>query len=214
MPTASVETPTPPVPTPPRSFAPRPRRNLLPLLFVGLLGLLAAGAAVLAGAFEAPSTVDLTVHNAAGETLGASTVKGTYTSSTLGGDTLHFRYQSPDRVTAYFSGPAGQLSHRPQTATGPTASQVLLPIKQLEQFDGFRAHGSVYVLTESIKQLVPPADRSRVRGTIRASATLATGYVVRVQEHISGTETQGGHTRRIADLMDYRLSRVDAWTAS
>ena len=189
-------------------------RNVFPFVLVGLLGLLAAGAAILAGVFQSPSTVDLVVHNAAGETVGASTVRGTYTATTLAGDTLHFSYRSPDEVTAYFSGPSGQLSHRPQSATGPTASQVLLPVRQLQQLHGFTDHGPSYVLTESLKDLVAPSQRPLVRGTFRATVRIETGYVVRVQEDLAGVETQSGHARPVTSHADYRLSRVDGWTAT
>lgn len=205
---------TPGLATLPRPLGRAPGRNVVPLILVGILGLLAAGAAILAGVFQSPATTDLVVHNAAGETAGASTVRGTYTATTLAGDTLHFVYQSPDRVTTYFSGPSGQLNHRPQSATGPTAVRVLLPVTQLQQLDGFTASGSSYVITKPFKDLVARSLRHQVRGTFRATVTVATGYVVRLQEDLAGVETRGGHAQQIASHADYRLSQVDGWSAT
>lgn len=198
----------------PRPLGRAPGRNVVPALLVGLLGLLAAGAAILAGVFQSPDTTDLVVHNAAGETVGASTVRGTYTATTLAGDTFHFFYRSPDQVTTFFSGPSGQLSHKPQTATGPTATDVLVPVRKLQQFHGFTASGPSYVITKPFKDLVKRSLRHQVRGTFRATVTVATGYVVRLREDLAGVETLGGHAHHIASHADYRLSQIDGWSAT
>lgn len=183
------------------------RRSLIPFLTVGLLGLLAAGGAVVGGVVMAPTGTDLRVHNAAGETVRANTVRGAYTETSLRGESINFTYHAPDRVTAYYSGPVKGVSHAPQSATGAAAQQVLSPVKELQTLSGFHSHGSVYLVSETVKKLVAPSQRTAVTGTVRAVATVATGYVVRVQEHILAT--QGG--QRITDHIDYRLDRVDDW---
>jgi hypothetical protein len=185
------------------------RRTLYPHLVLAVMTLLAIGAAILG--FEwAPNSTDLAVHNAAGETLKAQTVAGTYTTSTLHGESIQFLFKAPSTVTAHFTGPVKGVNHKAQTTTGAAAANVLSPVRELGTVSGFTGHGSVYLASETIKNLVTPTVRSSVSGTLRAVATVATGYVVRVQEHISAT--QGG--RHINQLLDYRLNRVDAWNRS
>lgn len=185
------------------------RRRLYPHLVLAVMTVLAIGAVIL-GVVMSPNGTDLAVHNAAGETLRAGTVSGSYTTSTLRGESIEFVYRSPDTVIAHFSGPVKGVNHAPQTTKGATAANVLSPVKELQTVTGFTGHGSVYLASETIKKLVAPAVRSSVTGTLRAVATVATGYVVRVQEHISAT--QGG--RKINQLLDYRLTRVDGWPRS
>ncbi|MGH9089475.1 MAG: hypothetical protein ACRDYZ_15435 [Acidimicrobiales bacterium] len=186
------------------------RRFLLPHLILGVLSLLAAGAAISSVLVWAPTGTDLAVHNAAGAVLHATTVVGKYTQTTLRGETINFAYHAPDRVTAHFSGPVKGVSHAPQSTTGAAAKNVLSPVSELTTLKGFNGHGSLYLVAETIKQLVAPTQRAAITGTFRAVATVTTGYVVRVQEHIAAK--QGG--RQITDHIDYRLNRVDGWTRS
>lgn len=170
--------------------------------------MLAAGAAISSVLVWAPTGTDLAVHNASGQTLNAGVVSGAYTETTLRGETIDFTYRAPDEVTAHFTGPVKGVNHSPQSTTGAAAQNVLSPIRELQTLTGFSGRGSIYLVSETIKHLVAPAERSSVTGSLRAVATVATGYVVRVQEHISAT--QGG--RHITDHIDYRLDRIDSWT--
>lgn len=186
------------------------RRFLLPHLILGVLTVLAAAAAISAVFVWAPTGTDLAVHNAAGAVLHATTVAGQYTETTLRGETIDFTYHAPDRVTAHFSGPVKGVNHAPQSTTGAAAQNVLSPVRELTTLTGFNGHGSTYLVSETIKQLVAPAQRQALTGTLRAVATVTTGYVVRLQEHIAAK--QGG--RQITDHIDYRLNRIDGWTRS
>lgn len=180
----------------------------LPLSFVllGLLGLLAAGGAVL-GAFQAPTGTDVAVHNGASETLLAGRVVGTYTSSQFKGMVVSFNFQAPDHVTEVARGSSGQVEGRRQL-NGSAASSVLGPVRHLLAIGNFSTHGSYYDSTQPASALVASPTRARVTGTYRTQVQVETGYVVAVFLRIDANDG----TQHIVEYVDYRLSRVDGWT--
>lgn len=180
---------------------------MIPYLIVGVLGLLAAGAAISGILVWAPTGTDLKVHNAAGETALAGGVSGRLTQTTQRGrQQIAFTFQAPDQVTAHLVGPG--VNHAPRSITGPTAQSFLSPVLELQTLTGFTGSGTLYSVSKTIKQLLTPAQRASVSGTFRTVATVTTGFVVRVQEHISATK--GSQT--VTEHVDYRLNRVDGWT--
>lgn len=184
----------------------RVRRFPLAVVLVGVLGLLAAGGAVL-GAFEAPTPTDLAVHNGAGQTLAAASVVGVYTSSTLGGESVHFVFTAPDAATETARTATGHIAaHR--TVQGTTATGILAPVRALLTLDRFTEHDGTYLMTKPAKALVPPGQRSAVSGSYRVTVHLAAGYVVSVTFRLDAVD-QGQHILR---TIGYRLSKVGAWT--
>jgi hypothetical protein len=172
------------------------------------MGLLAAGGAIL-GVFEAPTGADLTVHNGAGETLEASRVVGTYTSSELANTVVAFEFTAPDHTLEKAIGPHGKVeAHR--NVTGSAATGVLGPVNGLLSMTTFSAHGSYYDNTRPASDLVPAAERAEVSGTESTRVQVEGGYVVAVILRIDANEG----TQHIAETVDYRLSRVDGWTRS
>ena len=182
------------------------RRFPLAFFLVGVMGLLAVGGALL-GAFQAPTGVDLAVHNSAGETLLASRVVGAYTSSQLAGSVVSFSFTAPDHVTEKLIGTSGKVEQH-QNVTGSTAVQVLAPLRSLLSIDAFSAHGAYYDNTQSARSLVPPSQRAAVSGTVTTQVQLQGGYVVDIFDHVDVKEG----TQHITQTADYRLSRVDGWT--
>ena len=186
------------------------RRFIVPFLLVGVLGLLALGAAIY-GFETQPTTTDLKIHNAAGETVRAQSLSGTITESTVPGAKILFTYDAPATLTARVRGP-GQ-SNAPRTTTGPTAQQALSPVAGLERLKGFTDQGSVYLQSQPL-DLVTPSAGATIKGSVRTVATVATGYVVQVQEHLAATATQAGKRSRVTRHLNYRLHRINSWTSS
>lgn len=181
------------------------RRFPLAFLLLGLLSVLAAGAAVL-GAFQAPTGADLTVHNGAGQTLAANRVAGHYTTSELGTDVIWFVYLAPGKANEVARDAQGTVKAR-RTVTGSEAVGVLQPIRQLLSITNFTQHGQVYVSTRSVATLVPSSQRSLVSGSYRTTVEVANGFVVDVSLAISATEA-GQH---LSEHLDYRLTRIGSW---
>ncbi len=182
------------------------RRFPFAFLLVGVMCLLAAGGAVL-GAFQAPTGVDLVVHNDAGETLLASRVVGAYTSSQIIGTVIAFRFTAPDHVSEEALGVTGKVERR-QKVAGPNASEVLDPVRALLSLTKFSAHGPYYVDTEPASDLVTPADRAAITGTYSTKVQLAGGYVVEVAQHFDAKDG----SQRVTETDEYRLTRVGGWT--
>lgn len=182
------------------------RRFPLAFVLVGVMSLLAAGGAVL-GAFEAPTGVDLAVHNGAGETLQASRVVGAYTSSQLSGSVISFSFTAPDHLTEKLIGTSGKIEQH-QKVTGSRATDVLAPVRALMSIDAFSAHGAYFDNTQPARNLVAPSQRAAVSGTFTTKVQLQDGYVVDIFDHVD--VKQG--TQHITETASYRLSRVDAWT--
>lgn len=184
------------------------RRFPLAFVLVGVMGLLAAGGAVF-GAFQAPTGVDLAVHNGAGETLLAGRVVGAFTSSQLAGTIISFDFTAPDHVTEEAIGLTGKVEGR-QKVAGSRASEVLDPVRALLTVKKFSVHGSYYDNTQPARNFVAPSERSAVSGTYSTRVQLAGGYVVSIFERIDLKEG----SRHVTETADYRLSRVDGWTRS
>jgi hypothetical protein len=184
------------------------RRLPLAIVLVGVMGLLAAGGAVL-GAFQAPTGVDLAVHNGAGETLLARQVVGAFTSSQLAGTVISFDFTAPDHVTEKAIGLSGKVEEQ-QKVAGSRASEVLDPVRALLSVKAFSVHGSYYDHTQPARDFVPPAERADVSGTYSVRVQLEGGYVVSIFERVDMKEG----SQPITQTADYRLSRVDGWTRS
>lgn len=180
------------------------RRFPLAFLLVGLLGLLAAGGAVL-GAFQAPTGTDLTIHNDASQTLSAKHITGSYTASNFAGAVIAFDYR-PGQATEVARGATGKVkAHR--TVHGTAAQSVLQPVRALLTITSFTAHNGVYESAQPAAHLLPPGQRAGVTGTYRTAVELAGGYVVRVQVSIDAVQ----HGQHITEATDYRLTRIDGW---
>ena len=184
------------------------RRFPLAFLLVGLLGLLAAGGAVL-GAFEAPTGADLAVHDGASATLQAGRVTGTYTTSSNPGVKISFAFRAPDHLAEVAHGPSGKLEGS-RHVSGSQASGVLGPVNRLLSLDHFSVRGSYYDRTEPAKSLVSPAARAQVTGTYRTQVQLDGGYVVAVLISIHASKG----SQHFDETQSYRLSRVGAWSRS
>ncbi|MGH8989658.1 MAG: hypothetical protein ACRDXC_13870 [Acidimicrobiales bacterium] len=183
------------------------RRFPLAVLLVGVMSLLAAGGAVL-GAFQAPTGVDLAVHNAAGETLLADRVVGAYTTTQLAGTVISFDYTAPDHLSVEAVGTSGKVEER-QKVTGAKATSVLAPLQDVLSLEGFTPRGSYYDHTKTARR---PASSSQVAlsETAHTQVQLAGGYVVAILRSIDVKE--GSH--HLTETADFRLLRVDGWSRS
>lgn len=152
----------------------------LPLLVLGLLTILAAGAVVL-GLLQAPPTADLTVHNALGETTQASSLVYYVTATTAPGEVARIAYRSsPATATeTLFTGGAHGRAVRRKTVTGPLARRdALQSLTKIESVTGFSPVGPAFVATQSASTLVSPAERHEVSGSLGYTATVRGGYLV------------------------------------
>jgi len=184
------------------------RRIPIAFLLVGLLGLLAAGGAVL-GAFEAPAGADLAVHDGANQTLLADHVEGDYTSSQYAGLVISFDFVAPDHASEVATGPNGQAEgHR--RLNGAAASGLLDPVRRLLSLGNFSTRGDYYDSTEPASVLFAKPTRPHVTGTFRTLVQVETGYVVAVVLQVQAKDG----TRQVAQSVDYRLLRVGTWTRS
>jgi hypothetical protein len=184
------------------------RRFPLAFVLVGALGLLAAGGAVL-GAFEAPAGSDLAVHNGASQTLLATRVTGSYTTSQYAGLVISFDYRAPDHAVEVARGPGGTVEGR-RSVTGGDAAGVLGPVRQLLGITNFSSQGAYYSSAQSASVLVPATTRTKVTGSYETRVQVSTGYVVAVFVKINAKDG----THHVHETMDYRLSRVGDWTRS
>lgn len=183
------------------------RRFPLAFVLVGVMSILAAGGVVL-GIFQAPTGIDLAVHNGAGETLQATRVVGTYTSSELSG-TVSFVFTAPDHLTEKAIGTTGKVkAHR--NVTSSQASDVLDPVRDLLSIHTFSVHGSSYDNTQPARNLVAPSQRAAVTGTYSTRVQLEGGYVVAIFLRI---DAKYG-SQHVTETVDYRLSRVAGWMRS
>jgi len=180
----------------------------VPILVLCLLIGLAAGAAVL-GLRQAPPAADLALHNAAGETLAASTLSAVYTSAS-GSEVVGVQYRAPDRATETLvkGGPAG-VPLRVAHITGAKAVDALSPVSQLLKVHGFTSHGPTFVGSEPIASLITATEARQVSGSIRYTVTVDGGYVVKVVEHevvtTPGGSESGGGTYRIGRINGQRV---------
>lgn len=184
------------------------RRFPFAFLLVGVLGLLAAGGAVL-GAFQAPAGADLAVHNGAAQTLSAERVVGKYTNSQYNGLVISFDFSAPDRVRETATGADGQVQGQ-RTLGGAQATGILGPVKSLLELGGFSTSGRYFDRTSPASVLFPKATRAKITGTYETLVQVETGFVVSVLLRVDAKEG----THHLVQTFDYRLSRVDAWTRS
>jgi hypothetical protein len=181
------------------------RRFPLALLLVGLLGLLAAGGVVL-GLVQSPTPTDLLVHNGAGETLSATRIVGTYTSSNLRGDVIDFVFTAPADATEVAKTASGAVAGR-RTVGGPTAIAVLQPVQALLSLHRFTEHGGAYMSTKPAADLVPPSQRAHVSGTYVVQVRLEGGYVVQVDFRLDAKD----RGQRVLETLVYHLTQVGPW---
>lgn len=180
-------------------------RFRLAFVLVGLVGLLAAGALVLA-LFQSPTASALAVHNGAGETLSASRVVGQYTGSDLNGDVISFVFTAPDYATEVARGPHGALKGK-RSVEGTTALGVLEPVRLLLSMTTFRQEGSRYIGTIPLTDILPASERGLVSGSYDATAHITTGFVVALVVDIDATEA--GH--HLSERIRYRFEDVGSW---
>lgn len=181
------------------------RRIPLAFAIVGLLGLLTGGAAVV-GALQAPTGADVTVHNAASQTLAADRVTGRYQASYLRGAVISFDYTAPDTATEEAKSSSGTVKG-PRSVHGRQATSVLDPVRQLLSDSHFSEHGSVYVSAKPAATLVPASQRAIVTGDLVTTVRTENGYVVGVVLVLSATEGP----QRVSERVDYQLTRVGPW---
>ncbi len=184
-----------------------PRFPLAPLL-VGVLTLFAAGGAVL-GAFQAPTSTALTVHNGAGETLQAGHIVGHFTNSQYAGIVIAFDFHAPDHLSEKVVGRSGKVEQQ-RTVNGRQATAALNPLRRLLAIGTFTQQGSYFEKTLPASVLVRPTTRKKVFGTYRTQVQLEGGYVVGVDIEIKAREG----AQHLVETLDYQLSRVDGWSRS
>ena len=167
----------------------------MPMLVLALLGVLSIGA-VATGLVLAPSTPDLVVHNGLGETSLAPSFTYYVRSSAAPAETVRVSFTAPDRLTeSLFRGRVTGRPVRTVSAKGTYARQAALkPFNELQNVEGFSASGPNFVATRSASSLVSPNEASQVSGSVHYTATVNSGYLVRLvaQYHYStpgGTET-------------------------
>ncbi len=183
------------------------RRVPLAFVLVGLVSLLAAGGALL-GVVQAPTGADLSVHNAAGETLEATRIVGSYTTSREPGTTISFVFTAPNHVLMKAVGRTGKVEAKEDVTS--QASGVLSPLRHLLTIDAFSAHGSSYDYVEPAWKVLKPSLRAEIKGTYRWRVQLDGGYVVGVSLRFDATV----ESQHVTETEDFRLSRIGGWTRS
>lgn len=178
-----------------------PRRNLVPLVLLAVLGLLALVFAVL-GASAAPSGATLTVQNASTKTFGSPTGSTSFTldlvasvSSGAGGSGLNtarqIDYAPPQHMTVTVLG-------RPRRTFLLAPAAVTCALDTYTSLVGgstpWTPSGTVYVRTETLDQYssrVPDTSgpnceprSSTVQGTVRERASVRSGYLVGLRYRI------------------------------
>jgi hypothetical protein len=164
------------------------RDSGIPFLIVCVLIGLSAGAAVL-GFRQAPSGNDVTVHNAAGELLAASSFTALYTTER---GQVVLKYKPPDTATEVLvRGSAGK--HRGSVQlTGSKAKATISPLLNLSKVTGFKsARSSTYTGSISITTLIPAAEQGLVHGTEHYAVTVAGGFVVTLGVRYTATTPIG-----------------------
>ncbi len=116
------------------------RHSPAPVLILCALIGLTVGAAVL-GFLQAPSSADLAVHNAVGETLAASGFTAVSTSTQTTSRTT-IVYTAPSKV--FLSASAPGSATRSVVLSGPAAVRVLNPISSIANVNGFTKTNGVY----------------------------------------------------------------------
>ena len=180
------------------------RRFPLAFALVGVMSLLAAGGALL-GVFQAPTGADLSVHNAAGETLEATRIAGSYTTSREPDTTISFVFTAPNHVLIKAVGHTGKVEARENVTS--QASGVLTPLRHLLSINAFSVQGSYYEYTEPAWKLLKPSLRSEVSGTYTWRVQLQGGYVVGVFLHFDAKV----ESQHVTETEGFRLSRIGDW---
>ncbi len=177
-----------------------PRRNLIPLALLALLGVGTLGFAVL-GASAAPSGATLTVQNGSSRTFGTPTGSTSFTMDVVnavsaGGTTgpasqeRQVRYTPPDRMRVYQQ--VGSSSRFIATVNPSTVPCSLSTYAALVGGPTpWTASGSAFVRTESLSAFaarVPTAtattcepEPSSVRGQVHETAAVQAGYLAGVR---------------------------------
>jgi hypothetical protein len=161
-----------------------PRRNLVPVVLLGVLALLTAGFAALAVS-AAPPTGSVIVQNAAAQTLGSPTGSTSFslelsttlaaTGSATGTVVRLIDYQPPDRMTAYQVAPtAARLGQVPAAEIPCTLSTLASRVQGTVPWN---ATGTTYSRTESLAEFSARIPQSNGR-TCVPQQTAAHGQVV------------------------------------
>jgi hypothetical protein len=182
------------------------RRPPLAFLILGVLSLLAVGAALL-GVAQAPTGADVAVHNAAVNTLSVNQVVGHVTATGLGKYTVDFTFVAPDQATEVEKAPGGAVKAGGKVS-GDTAAALLNPIRDALDTTGFSGKGPKYVTT-TVQSLADGANGT-VAVTARTTVLLDSGYVVGVAVRRSAT-VRGRH---VVTTVAYTYTRVGSWEAS
>jgi hypothetical protein len=172
-----------------------PRRNLVPVVLLGVLALLTAGFAALAVS-AAPPTGSVIVQNATAQTLGSppGTTSFTLELSTAlagaggaAGTTVHLiAYKPPDRMTVFqvtpTEAPLGQLPPDAITCVFSSYSAIV------EGTAAWKTAGSTYKRTESLQEFserVPKPNgrtcaprQSPAHGQVVEQAVVRSGYLI------------------------------------
>jgi hypothetical protein len=177
-----------------------PRRNLIPLALLAVLGVGALGFAVL-GASAAPSGATLTVQNGSTRTFGSPTGSTSFTMDvvnavTTGGSNAsvsqvrQIRYTPPDSMLVY-----QQVGSSSKLIASLNASTIPCSLSTYTALVGgptpWTARGTAFVRTESLSAFsarVPTAtattcapEPSSVRGQVHETAAVRAGYLVGVR---------------------------------
>jgi hypothetical protein len=172
------------------------RRPVVPLLILGLLGVLSVGAVVL-GLKWSPPTSDLLVHNGAGELTYATHLTALYSNQST---QQHIRvvYTAPDHVTeSLLSGGPGSPPKRTVHVKGAQAARALGPFVTIQKVTGFTAKGPDFVASEPASSLyrnLPEALRAKVSGTVTYQVTLNGGYMINMLESFNVHTPVGSQT--------------------
>jgi hypothetical protein len=153
------------------------------LILCALIGL-TVGAAVL-GFLQAPSSADLAVHNAVGETVATNFSAVSSSSQTKNVTTIVFT--PPSRVKLAAAPALGKPPTRTVVVQGAEGTRELGPITSIGTITGFTKVNGVY------KAPVTNPTLSAEGASEQVSITLANGYLNRVTERltIESTTAQG-----------------------
>jgi hypothetical protein len=176
-----------------------PRRNLIPLALLAVLGVAALGFAVL-GASAAPSGATLTVQNGSSRTFGTPTGSTSFTMDVVNGvssatasgtvsEVRQVRYVPPDRMLVYQQvGSSSKLIAKLDPTTIPCTLSTYTAL--VGGPTPWTASGSAFVRTESLTAFaarVPAAtatscapEPTPVQGQVHETASVRDGYLVGV----------------------------------
>ena len=194
-----------------------PRRNVVPLVLLGVLALLTAGFAALA-ASAAPPTGSVTVQNATAQTLGTPAGSTSFsleltaavaeTGGATGSSVHLITYRPPDRMVVYQVTPRpALLGHLSQAAI----DCVLASYSAIVQGSGAwtASTGSAFTRTESIQEFSTrvPKPNGRVcepvpvaaHGQVKERAVVHSGYLTELRTvAIVPAQTLGGGSPAVA----------------